>query len=89
MAEERETLLEFPCRFPIKVLGEAHPEFHAAIEACVQAHVPSEDAVEIAHRPSSAGKYVGVTITFTATSQAELDALYQALGQCARVHMVL
>ncbi len=89
MTDERETLLKFPCRFPIKVLGEAHPAFFADVEACVQTHLSGDAAVEIAQRTSSAGKYVGVTITLTATSQGQLDVLYQALGQCARVHMVL
>lgn len=89
MTNERETLLEFPCRFPIKVMGEAHAEFHEAIAACIAQHVPETDTVELAHRESSGGNYVGVTITLTATSQEQLDRLYQALGACARVRMVL
>jgi uncharacterized protein len=89
VTNEVETLLEFPCRFPIKVMGEAHAEFFEAIEACVAQHVPDSDSVEVVHRESSAGHYVGVTITLTATSQAQLDDLYRALGACARVRMVL
>jgi uncharacterized protein len=89
VTNEGETLLEFPCRFPIKVMGEAHAEFFEAIEACVAQHVPDSDSVEVVHRESSAGNYVGVTITLTATSQAQLDDLYRALGACARVRMVL
>jgi uncharacterized protein len=89
MTDERETLLEFPCRFPIKVMGEAHAEFFQAIEACIARHVPDSDSVDVVHRESSAGNYVGVTITLTATSQAQLDGLYEALGGCARVRMVL
>lgn len=89
MTDPRETLLEFPCRFPIKVVGEAHPEFFEAVEACVARHVPESGSVGIARRESSAGHYVGLTITLTATSQAQLDDLYRALGQCARVRMVL
>jgi uncharacterized protein len=51
--------------------------------------VPDRESVDVVHRESRGGNYVGVTITLTATSQDQLDALYQALGACARVRMVL
>jgi uncharacterized protein len=89
VTDARETLLEFPCRFPIKVMGESHAEFFEAIEACIAQHVPDSDRVDVVRRDSSAGNYVGVTITLTATSQAQLDDLYRALGACAGVRMVL
>ncbi|MFO8005805.1 YbeD family protein [Thioalkalivibrio sp.] len=89
MAEDRESLLEFPCRFPIKVMGEAHPEFLADVEACIARHLPDRDSVDVVQRESRGGNYVGVTITLTATSQEQLDTLYRALGECARVRMVL
>jgi uncharacterized protein len=89
MTEERETLLKFPCRFPIKVMGEAHSEFLEDVEACIARHLPDRDSVDVAHRESRGGNYVGVTITLTATSQEQLDVLYRALGECARVRMVL
>ncbi|AGA33854.1 putative lipoate regulatory protein YbeD [Thioalkalivibrio nitratireducens DSM 14787] len=89
MTDEGDTLLKFPCRFPIKVMGEAHPELFAAVESAIAQHVPDRDSVEVVRRPSRAGNYVGVTITLTATSQAQLDALYQALQRCSRVRMVL
>jgi uncharacterized protein len=89
VGDERETLLQFPCRFPIKVMGEAHAEFLAHVEACIARHVPDRESVDVVHRESRKGNYVGVTITLTATSQEQLDALYQALGACARVRMVL
>lgn len=89
MTNERETLIEFPCRFPIKVMGEAHAEFLESVEACIARHLPDRESVDVVHRESRAGNYVGVTITLTATSQEQLDILYRALGQCARVRMVL
>jgi len=89
MTDGRETLLQFPCRFPIKVMGESHPELFTAVQACIARHVPDRESVEITQRESRAGNYVGVTITLTATSQAQLDALYRDLGLCSRVRMVL
>ncbi|WP_019625642.1 YbeD family protein [Thioalkalivibrio sp. ALJT] len=86
---DRETLIEFPSRFPIKVMGEAHPELMQAVEACVAEHVPDAGDAVIQQRASSGGRFVGITITFTATSQDQLDGLYQALGRCDRVRMIL
>ena len=85
---DRETLIEFPCRFPVKVMGDAHPELLEAVEGCVAEHLDAEDAV-IEQRASRAGRFVGITITFTATSQAQLDAFYRSLGRCDRVRMIL
>jgi putative lipoic acid-binding regulatory protein len=87
--EAPETLLQFPCLFPIKVLGQAHPELLAEVERCIAQHVVDQDAVRLTFRESSAGRYVGITITLMAENQAQLDALYQSLGQSPRVHMVL
>ncbi|MBS0003577.1 MAG: DUF493 domain-containing protein [Thioalkalivibrio sp.] len=89
MTDDGETLLDFPCRFPIKVMGEAREEFFEAVEACIARHVPEPDTVDVRHRESSAGNYVGVTVTLTATSQEQLDGLYRALGACPGVRMVL
>lgn len=89
MSDERETLIEFPCRFPIKVMGDSHPELMEAVEACVDEHVPDSADPVIQQRASSGGRFIGITITFTATSQAQLDDLYRALGRCDRVRMIL
>lgn len=85
---DRETLFEFPCRFPVKVMGDAHPELMDAVESCVAEHLDTDDAV-IERRASRGGRYVGITITFTATSQKQLDAFYRSLGRCDRVRMIL
>ncbi|HSM26999.1 MAG TPA: DUF493 domain-containing protein [Thioalkalivibrio sp.] len=89
MTEGPDTLLKFPCRFPIKVMGEAHPELLEAVQASIVRHVADPDSVTVTQRASSGGKYMGVTIVLTAVSQEQLDALYRDLGQCSRVRMVL
>lgn len=87
--QERETLIEFPCRFPIKIMGDSHPELMEAVESCVNDHVDDPEDAVIQQRASSGGRFVGITVTFTATSQLQLDRLYRALGQCNRVRMIL
>ena len=89
MSKQPDTLLEFPCQFPIKAMGVDEDEFVAHILNLVTPHFPdiSEDSIHT--RPSSGGKYISVTVTVTATSQLQLDAIYYALTDSDRVLMAL
>ena len=89
MTAEKTTLLEFPTSFPIKIMGQAEPGFAQAIVDIVQKHAPDYDGETTEMRPSSAGRYLGLTCTITATSQAQLDALYCELGLHPLVNIVL
>ena len=89
MTAEKTTLLEFPTSFPIKIMGQAEPGFAQAIVDIVQRHAPDYDAETTEMRPSSAGRYLGLTCTITATSQEQLDALYRELGLHPLVNIVL
>lgn len=86
---ERPTLLEFPCDFPLKIMGLAADDFAQAIAAVVVAHAPDFDAATIEMRPSKAGNYLSLTCTVRATSQAQLDGLYRALTGHPMVKVVL
>ena len=89
MTAEKTTLLEFPTSFPIKIMGQAERGFAQAIVDIVQKHAPDYDGETTEMRPSSAGRYLGLTCTITATSQAQLDALYRELGLHPLVNIVL
>lgn len=80
MSEAQQELLEFPCRFPIKVMGENHPDFHPTIFDVVRVHAPDLDVTHITARDSSSGKYVSLTVTVTATSREQLDNIYRSLS---------
>lgn len=73
-------LLEFPCRFPIKVMGERHPDFQPTIFEVVRVHAPDLDMTHITVRDSSSGKYTSLTVTVTAHSKDQLDSIYRALS---------
>jgi putative lipoic acid-binding regulatory protein len=88
-SEERTTLLEFPCEFPLKIMGKHVAEFPATIVAVVKQHAPDFDEATMETRPSSTGKYLGLTCTVTATSQRQLDDLYLALTGHPLVSIVL
>ena len=87
MAEE--TLLEFPCDFPLKVMGAAHEGLAQAVCDVVVRHAPDFDAATVEMRTSKAGNYLSLTCTIRATSKAQLDALYLELTKHPLVKVVL
>ena len=85
----KDSLIEFPCDFPIKVMGARCDEFAQAILAVVMQHAPDFDGGSMEMRPSSKGNYLSLTCTVRATSQAQLDDLYRALSSHPLVKVVL
>jgi len=84
-----ETLIEFPCDFPLKVMGKAEDGFAQAIADVVLKHAPDFDVSKMEMRPSKAGNYLSLTCTIRAVSQAQLDALYRELTAHPMVKVVL
>jgi len=84
-----ETLLEFPCEFPIKVFGLASDDFQADVVAIVQRHAELVAGEPVKRRQSQGGKYDAVTVTINATSKAQIDAIYQDLTASPIVVMAL
>lgn len=74
-----DTLFEFPCKFPIKAMGRSIIGIETTIVEIVQRHTAEMDIVSVRTRLSAGGKYIGVTITITARSKAQLDAIYMDL----------
>ena len=83
------SLIEFPSSFPIKVMGLNADGFVHAITLIAEKFDPAFDATTVELRPSKGGKYLGVTITVTATSREQLDELYRTLSTHPMVKMVL
>ncbi len=88
-APEQLSLIEYPCDFPIKIMGKAHHDFTQTALAIVQYHAPDFDAAAISVRTSKNGTYLSLTCTIRATSRAQLDALYQALSSHPLISVVL
>jgi len=84
-----ESLLEFPCDFPLKIMGANAEGFAQSIAGLVCVHAPDFDPTSMGMRPSKAGNYLALTCTVRATSQAQLDALYRALTAHPMVKVVL
>ncbi|AXE91155.1 DUF493 family protein [Paraburkholderia sp. 22099] len=89
MSSVNESLLEFPCDFPIKIMGKSHPEFTETIVTVVRQFDSEVDAANVETRPSSSGNYTGLTVTVRATSREQLDNIYRALTGHPMVKVVL
>ncbi len=87
--EAEQSLLEFPCDFPIKAMGLHADDFELLVVGIVRRHAPELVEQAIRARPSSNGKYLSVTVIVPATSQAQLDAIYRDLTAHERVMMAL
>lgn len=88
-AAAEESLIQYPCLFPIKVLGSKIEGFEAAIAQVVKQFDPNFDEQTMATKVSSGGHYLGLTVTITATSRMQLDTLYRALSTHPMVKWVL
>ncbi|MFO7306386.1 MAG: DUF493 domain-containing protein [Gammaproteobacteria bacterium] len=84
-----DTLFQFPCEFPLKVMGRRSADFRSLVVGIVQKHTGPIDVSCIEERPSRDGKYLSITCTFQAQSREQLDALYRELTSCEKVLVVL
>lgn len=89
MADQEESLIEFPCDFPIKVMGETHDAFADTIVAAIRELLPDFDASRVEMRASSGGRYLSLTCTVYVTSKPQLDDVYRRLTGHPMVKFVL
>lgn len=89
MASSETTLIEFPCAFPIKVMGLSGQDFDTLVAEIVRRHVTeiADGAVRV--KPSREGKFVSLTVTVWVETKQQLDGLYTELSGHERVLMVL
>ncbi len=86
---DTDALFNFPCDFPIKVMGASHPDFHDAVVKVVREFDDQFDPSRVETRPSSGGKYTGLTVTVRAQNRAHLDDIYRALTGHPMVKVVM
>jgi putative lipoic acid-binding regulatory protein len=86
---ERESLIEFPCRFPIKVMGRDQSEFEAHVLQIISVHVDDITADDIAIRASKNGNFLSITVTINARDQEHLDRIYRTLTASEQILYVL
>lgn len=89
MSEQTPPKIEFPCDYPIKVMGFAGEELHTTVREIMFRHAPGFDEATITVRDSAQGNYQSVTVTITATGAPQLQAIFTDLKSCSCVKMVL
>lgn len=89
MLNPADSLIEYPCDFPIKIMGAMQDAFAQTMVDVVISHDPEFHAGKLEMRPSTKGNYLSLTVTVRATSREQLDNLYRALSSHPMVKMVL
>jgi putative lipoic acid-binding regulatory protein len=84
-----DSLIEYPCDFPIKIMGVMQDAFAQTMVDVVSSHDPEFHAGKLEMRPSTKGNYLSLTVTVRATSREQLDNLYRTLSSHPMVKMVL
>jgi putative lipoic acid-binding regulatory protein len=86
---QEETLLEFPCKFPVKAMGRSEDGFEARVTKLVLKHAEIFADEQVTTNSSGSGKYTSITVTIEALSKAQLDRIYQDLTDCEQVLIAL
>ena len=89
MSDAAEPELNFPCEYPVKVIGKDENQFMDFVIGIISRHVPDLPVESFTARPSSGGKYLSVSVTFIAESRTQIDGLYRELGSHKRVLVAL
>jgi len=89
MSKPGASLLEFPCAFPLKIMGRRSDDFAQTVVDIVLRHAPDFAAETVEMRASGAGNYLSVTCTIQAVSRTQLDALYRELTAHPAIKLVL
>jgi putative lipoic acid-binding regulatory protein len=87
--QNRVSLLEFPCRFPVKAMGRQSAEFQSLVTRIVCTHAELWPDEPVRSVPSKAGNFVSITAVIEACSQEQLDAIYRELTECPQVLVAL
>ena len=89
MATPDDSLIEYPCDFPVKAMGLAEHDIETIFMEIARAHFPHQTTFDIKRMESKAGKYLSITITLNAHNRDQLDATYQALYDHEKILMTL
>jgi len=86
---DRGSAIDFPCSFPIKMMGRDEPGFRAAALGIIEEHTGRVSSDDVRETRSSKGNFVSITVTITAVSQDQLDNIYRALTEHEQVLFAL
>lgn len=88
-ADVQESLIEYPCKFPIKAMGKNEHGFETIATEIILKHAEIYAGEEIKTNPSGSGNFISITVPIRALSKAQLDSIYQDLTDCEQVLVAL
>ncbi len=88
-SEQEPPKIEFPCDYPIKVMGRSTEDFESFVVDTMRKHAGEIEEVDVASKVSRNGKFTSVTVTIVATGKPQLDAIFADLQASGRVQLVL
>ena len=83
------TLMDFPCNFPVKIIGTNSPIFLEKVKQIAKKHFPSFKDEDLTQKMSQKNNYLAITVTVFAENQKMLDAFYEELTKLPDIKMVL
>ena len=89
LQDVQESLLDFPCKFPIKAMGRAETGFEELVTKIILRHAEIHTGEATTTNPSGSGNFISITVTIMATSKIQLDNIYQDLTDCEHVLVAL
>lgn len=89
MNDQAPPKIEFPCEYPIKIVGNAAPDFKDFVLRTVEIHAPGLDMQTVTLNASRNGRFLSVRMSIIATGEEQLNKLFQDLKASGRVHMVI
>lgn len=89
MTNETDELFNFPCDFPIKIMGRRDCDLENLVVEIVNKHIDEEASNNISSRPSGKGNFIAVTVIVKAQSREQLDKIYLELSAREEVLMTL
>ena len=89
MTNESDELFNFPCDFPIKIMGRCDCDLEILVVEVINRHVSDLSENAVTTRPSGKGNFISVTVTVKATSREQLDNIYRELTAREEVLMAL
>lgn len=89
MAQEESPHIEFPCRYPIKVMGLDVDNYSTEIIRIIRKHAPDLNDTDISLRPSRHGRYLAVNVIINATGVEQIENIFNDLKASGRTAMVI
>jgi putative lipoic acid-binding regulatory protein len=89
MTEEKPPTIDFPCDYPIKVMGKAGTLLQCHVIEVMNTHDPHFDETTVTIMDSRNGNWQSVRVTITATGEVQLKAIFEDLKASSLVQMVL